>query len=742
MPTHHLRSPTLLIAAAMALAGFAGPAAAQVTEFTIPTANSQPIDAITTGPDGNLWFAEFAGNKTGRITPAGAFTEFPLPTANSQPIGIVTGPDGNLWFTEQTGNRIGRVTTSGSFMEFSVPTANSAPTGIALGSDGNLWFTELNGNKIAQITPAGKITEFPIPTTASSPRGIAAGPDGKLWFTEQNSNKIGQITTVGAITEFAVPTAASAPFGISGGPDGALYFAEFNANKIGRITTTGTITEFTVPTATSQPRDIAAGPDGNLWFTEQTGNKVGRVSTTGGFMEYTGLTANSVPTGIAAGPDRTLWFVETAGNKIGRVKTYTLTANLGGTGSGQVTSAPSGVNCSASSSQCANTFIVNDPVTLTAAAAPGSTFAGWVGGGCSGTAPCVVTANVDTVVMANFTQNPSVILSVTAAGSGSGTVTSAPSGINCGATCNASFAQGSIVTLSASAASGSIFTGWSGGGCGGVGSCVITLGGATTVTATFQQNSNGNVSLLAAVLPISRSVQVGIAATAFATIINTGPGTATSCTITPATSVPASFAFQTTDPATNQVTGTANTAVDIPQGAAQSFVIAFTPTAAFAPTDVGFNFACANAAPAPTTSGLNTLLLSGSSAPVPDIVALAASAVPGYVEIPGVSGAGAFAVATVNLGTSAVITATGDSGMANLPVTITVCQTDAGGNCMASPAANVTTMIAANATPTFGFFVTGNGNVPDQPGVNRIFARFTDAGGAVRGATSVAVRTR
>ena len=84
MPTHHLRSPTLLIAAAMALAGFAGPAAAQVTEFTIPTANSQPIDAITTGPDGNLWFAEFAGNKTGRITPAGAFTEFPLPTANSR----------------------------------------------------------------------------------------------------------------------------------------------------------------------------------------------------------------------------------------------------------------------------------------------------------------------------------------------------------------------------------------------------------------------------------------------------------------------------------------------------------------------------------------------------------------------------------------------------------------------------------------------------------------------------------
>ena len=32
--------------------------------------------AITAGPDGNLWFTEFDGNRIGRMTPAGAFTEF------------------------------------------------------------------------------------------------------------------------------------------------------------------------------------------------------------------------------------------------------------------------------------------------------------------------------------------------------------------------------------------------------------------------------------------------------------------------------------------------------------------------------------------------------------------------------------------------------------------------------------------------------------------------------------------
>jgi len=171
-------------------------------------------------------------------------------------------------------------------------------------------------------------------------------------------------------------------------------------------------------------------------------------------------------------------------------------------------------------------------------------------------------------------------------------------------------------------------------------------------------------------------------------------------------------------------------------------VIAFTPTAAFPPTDVALNFACANANPAPRVAGLNTILLSASTTPVPDVVALAASPVPGYVEIPSNTGTGVFAVATVNLGAAASITVTGDTGTANVPVNIMVCQTTSTGACMSPPTTNVVATIANNATPTFGFFVTGSANVADQPAVNRVFARFTDSGGAVRGATSVAVRTK
>src|SRR2546425_5628568 len=57
-------------------------------------------------------------------------------------------------------------------------------------------------------------------------------------------------------------------------------------------------------------------------------------------------------------------------------------------------------------------------------------------------------------------------LTVTPAGSGSGTVTSSPSGLNCGGTCQANYNGGTTVMLTAIAAAGAVFAGWSGGGGG------------------------------------------------------------------------------------------------------------------------------------------------------------------------------------------------------------------------------------------------------------------------------------
>jgi glucose/arabinose dehydrogenase len=251
-------------------------------------------------------------------------------------------------------------------------------------------------------------------------------------------------------------------------------------------------------------------------------------------------------------------------------------------------------------------------------------------------------------------------------------------------------------------------------------------------------------SLVAAVLPSSRSVQVDTTATAFATIINTSSVTATACGISLLTSLPATFTYQTTDPATNQVTGTPNTPVNIAAGAAQSYVFALSPSASVPPVDVQLNFGCNNPNPASIISGLNTLLFSASDTPVPDIVALAATPTnDGIVNIPGAGGIGVFSLATVNVGVQVLISASGDTGATSLPLTVGLCETNpATGQCISGIGSTVTTTINANATPTFGIFVQGNGNVPFDPALNRIFVRFRDSGGVTRGSTSVAVRTQ
>ncbi|MDE2485307.1 MAG: hypothetical protein KGL32_08720, partial [candidate division NC10 bacterium] len=120
-------------------------------------------------------------------------------------------------------------------------------------------------------------------------------------------------------------------------------------------------------------------------------------------------------------------------------------------------------------------------------------------------------------------------------------------------------------------------------------------GNATGLTnPQFLAVSSPATSLAAAVLPASRSVQVGTPATAFATVINLDTGLATGCSLAPAMSLPATFSYQTTDPTTNALTGSPNTPVDIAPSAAQSFVFALTPTSPIAPTDVPLSFACTN----------------------------------------------------------------------------------------------------------------------------------------------------
>jgi DNA-binding beta-propeller fold protein YncE len=168
------------------------------------------------------------------LTPT--ITEFPTPTASSGPSGITTGPDGNLWFAEQAVGKIAEINpTTHTITEFVVPSGSgSSPNGITAGPDGNLWFTEGVAGKIAMINPdTHAITEY----AAADAGGISAGPDGNLWFAEPDNGKIGMFNPAShVVTEYPIPYASSRPIGITNGPDGNVWFADRGNGSIGVVT--------------------------------------------------------------------------------------------------------------------------------------------------------------------------------------------------------------------------------------------------------------------------------------------------------------------------------------------------------------------------------------------------------------------------------------------------------------------------------------------------------------------------
>ncbi|MCG3116636.1 MAG: InlB B-repeat-containing protein [Candidatus Manganitrophus sp. SA1] len=158
----------------------------------------------------------------------------------------------------------------------------------------------------------------------------------------------------------------------------------------------------------------------------------------------------------------------------------TLQVEKPGNGHGTITSDLPGINCGTT---CSASFAVGDTVTLTAAPEDDSTFDGWSGCDNATETSCTVAMNGAKTVAATFTLKP-YSLSVSRVGTGTGTVISAPSGINCGNDCSESYDAHTQVILTATPSSDSDFTGWTG-ACGGTGNCVVTLDVAQSVTATF-----------------------------------------------------------------------------------------------------------------------------------------------------------------------------------------------------------------------------------------------------------------
>jgi subtilisin family serine protease len=178
---------------------------------------------------------------------------------------------------------------------------------------------------------------------------------------------------------------------------------------------------------------------------------------------------------------------------------FTSPVTVAVTGAGTVASTPAGINCPAAT--CTATFPARTQVTLTVSATAGSVFNGW-GGACSGIASsCTLTIDAAKSVSAQFVDHRALTLAFS--GSGKARVVSTPTGIDCGATCVASFPPGAVVTLTSTPGPDTYLANWGLPGCFQGGTCVVTMSadvsGVVTLalkpTIALSVNGGGSVVL-------------------------------------------------------------------------------------------------------------------------------------------------------------------------------------------------------------------------------------------------------
>mgnify|MGYP003647536332 CR=1 FL=1 len=266
-------------------------------------------------------------------------------------------------------------------------------------------------------------------------------------------------------------------------------------------------------------------------------------------------------------------------------------------------------------------------------------------------------------------------------------------------------------------------------------------------TITVQDRTTPDARLAAAVLPYARSVSGGAAATAFATIVNSGTATATNCALTLRNTAgnvsAATFSYRATDPATNTPTGPNNPTFTVAPSGLATFVF----SAAFAGNVANSeNFIvadCDNSDPSVRGAGVNSALISNSAAATPDIVSIAATlASPGISDLPSNGGRTALALSAVNIGAAGTVTLRADLGPVSLPLEIDICETNpATGACIGPRQSQLPVTFATNEVKTFAVRLRARGPIQFAPERYRVFLLFQGGASASRGGTSVAVRT-
>jgi YVTN family beta-propeller protein len=444
---------------------------------TLSLPNSTPF-GVAVAPTGSVvYVTNFLADTVSVIDTATNMVVATIPVGTT-PLGVAVTADNSRVYVVNLGvnsNAPGTVSVIDTATNTVVNTytVGHSPYGVAVAPTGETGYVTSGDNNSVYLIPTNIVAGNVIIPVGLDPAGIAVTSDGsKVYVANQGSSDVSVIdTATNKVTATVTDSSFSDPIGIAVTPDGSKVYVSNNYTNIVSVIDTGTNKVTGTVTVGNNPIGVAVTPNGNEVYVANAGsNTVSVIATANNTVTAT------VPVGT--NPKAFGKFIGPA------LPAQTLTVAENGSGSGQVTSSPAGIDCSPSSNHCAASFAGTTTVTLTASAAGGSLFSGW-GGGCSGAETCAIDLTANTAVTASFiTRHFTLRVSTT----GLGTVKSSPAGIDCGKTCSASFAAETEVRLTAIPDKGWKFHEW-GAACKGKNEddCHVTMRAAESVMATFKE---------------------------------------------------------------------------------------------------------------------------------------------------------------------------------------------------------------------------------------------------------------
>jgi virginiamycin B lyase len=293
-----------------------------VQEYKIPTLCTQPL-AITTDPEGNVWFTEANAGRVAKFIPSTeAFIEYENPKwpagGRSMMWGIDYSPDGNLWFTDEATDAIWKFSIMNQqYSRIDFPKiVDSLPQRLSV-EGSNIIVNDFTGNKLTFLDPTQSDVgishlSIPSPVENSVTGAFTVDSQRNVWYTnwipqtggvlvKLNQNKLEQSTAFQSgnssaqlfdfVDIYPFPAGMTTPNGIAAADDGSIWISDTSSNFFFKFDSN---TESFTKYLTSPPQISSYGNSSGLiispvsrpyWgafdnyghyvFNEQTANRIG-----------------------------------------------------------------------------------------------------------------------------------------------------------------------------------------------------------------------------------------------------------------------------------------------------------------------------------------------------------------------------------------------------------------------------------------------------------------------------------